>query len=277
MNNNELEIQGLILDENTISEADYIIWADDKIEIPLNINKDKFYYNQGKKREPSTSWSCGVFGSIGSLSDLLWVEATEEDLMRINKLAIEKYWLIVWKWMYMSKAIDCIRDDHNTRNPNNRIQSFRCTIWDDIFVNAIKKWHSVVVWYRTSLEYTKDSQDDWMISKDDFPKNWWHLVRTNFKDNIKIDDNYFWTKKYNTYINNKIVKLKNNWVFFPSAYLFLYEKTMAEQIRDNIDLENAKKFFDRWYTNWLDPKKPISRQEFWAISELILQDLENKK
>jgi len=262
MNNTELKYQWLILDENTISEADYIIWADDKIEIPLNTNKVKFYYNQGIKRNPSTSWSCWPFGSKWALSDLLWEEATEEDLMRINKLAIEKYWLVIWKWMLMSKAVDCIRNDHNSRNPNNKIYSIRCVIWDDVFVEAIKKWHSLVVWYRTSSEYFKDSQDDWIVSKNNFPKNWWHLVRTNFNDNvIKIDDNYFGTKKFNTYVNNYIKELKNNWVFFPSAYLFLYKNTMANKIRDNINLEWAKIMFDLWKWNWLNPRGNISRQE----------------
>jgi len=274
MENNELNIQGLILDDNTISESDYMFGTDDKIEIPLNTNKDKFYYNQGIKRNPSTAWSCWPFGSTWAVSDLTWIEATEEDVARINKSAIDNYWLTIPWGMLMSKAVDCIRNDWNIQNPDNKIFSVRCVIWDDIFVDAIKKWHSLVVWYRTSPEYYIDSQDDWVIVWENFPKNWGHLVRTNFNDDsIKIDDNYFKTKKYNTYINNKILTLKKNWVFFPSAYLFLFEKTMTDKIRDNIDLENAKKFFDRGFTNGLDPRKPTSRQETWAMLELILQKM----
>jgi len=270
---NEVEVQGLILDENTVSEADYMFWADDKVEIPVNTNKNKFYYNQSTKREPRTNRSCWVFGSLGTLSDLLWKEATEEDLLRLNKLAVEKYWLKIPWGMRMSKAVDCIRNDHNSRNPDNQIYSIRCVIWDKIFAEALKKWHSLVVWYKTSPEYLKDSQDDWVISKDNFPKKWWHLVRTNFNDKvIKIDDNYFKSKKYNTYINNKIKDLKDNWVFFPSAYLFLYKKTMADTIRDNIDLEKAKEMFDKGLWNGLDPRKSMSRQEVMTVIWRVLDE-----
>lgn len=272
MTNYKIEEQNspwIILDNNTISEADYIIWSDDKIEIDVNENENKFYYNQWKKREPKTNWSCWPFGSVGALSDLTWIEATEEDLLRINKLAIEKYWLKIPWGMYMHKAVDCIRDDYNTRHIGKRqIISIRCTIGDEVFIEALKKWHSLIVWYRTSTEYYKDSQDDWVINKDDYPKNGWHLVRTNFKEfNINIDDNYFWTKKYNTYINNKILELKKNWVFFPSAYLFLYKETMEDKIRDNIDLEGAKIQFDKKNWNWLNPREPISRQENMTVAE----------
>jgi hypothetical protein len=40
---------------------------------------------------------------------------------------------------------------------------------------------------------------------------------------VRIDDNYEGLKTYNTYVNEKIVQLKGNSVFFPSAYLFLLD------------------------------------------------------
>jgi len=272
MNNNEEQnFPWIILDKDTISEADYIIWADDEISIDINENKNKFYYNQWKKREPKTNWSCWLFWSVGALTDLTWEEATEEDLIRINKLAIEKYGLSIPWGMYMSKAVDCIRDDYNSRHPDKQIMSIRCVIWDNTFIEALKKWHSLVVWYKTSPEYYKDSQDNGEINWEDFPKNGWHLVRTNFSEfNINIDDNYFGSKKYNTYINNKINELKKNWVFFPSAYLFLYKETMEEKIRDNIDLEWAKKMFDEGMWNWLNPREWMSRQEVMTVISRIL-------
>ena len=280
-NNEEWLFPWIILNKDTISEKDYIIWADDKIKIDINTNKNKFYYNQSKKRTPPTTWSCWPFGCVGALSDLTWERATEEDLIRINKLAIEKYGLKTPWGMYMSRAVDCVRDDYNARHPDKQIISIRCTVWDDVFVEALKKWHSLIVWYRTSPEYFRDSQDDGKISKDNFPKKGWHLVRTNFKDeNIQIDDNYFWTKRYNTYINNKIVKLRKNWVFFPSAYLFLYKKTMKEKIRNNIDLEWAKEQYDKWNWNGLRPREPMSRQEVMTVLSRLedrISALENKQ
>jgi hypothetical protein len=46
---------------------------------------------------------------------------------------------------------------------------------------------------------------------------------------------------------------------------------MNEKIRKEISLENAKKFFDRGYTNGLNPKQPTNRQEMWATLEVILR------
>jgi hypothetical protein len=240
MNKFELEHQWLILDENTTSELDFRLWSDNPLIIPENTNKERHFYNQ--------------------------------------KLAIDKYWLKVPWGMYMHKAVDCLRHWWNAKFPDNKLMTFRLKIWDDDFAEALKKKHSLVVWYRTSPEYYKDSQDDGVVIWEDFPKNWGHLVRTNFLTQaIKIDDNYFGTKKWNTYTNNKIAKLQKNWVFFPSAYLFLYDTSMKDEIRDKIDLDGAKDAFDLWIYNWLDSRKPVSRQEvavmimrwIWLILKLL--------
>ena len=149
--------------------------------------------------------------------------------------------------------------------------SFRLEIWSDKFYEALDKWHSLTIWYKTSKDYLIDSQDDWVIAGTDFPKWWWHLVRLHWsKASQFITDNYIWKKIYNTYNNNNLVELQKNWVFFLSTYLFLRKKTMSEQIKDNMSLENSKKFFDRWYTSWLNPKAPITREEMFALLEVIL-------
>lgn len=49
-------------------------------------------------------------------------------------------------------------------------------------------------------------------------------------------------------------------------------KTEKDIIRENIEFEWAKLFFDRWYTNGKDPKKPLNRQEFWLVMEKVLKN-----
>jgi len=258
-----------------VSETDFMFWSDDQIEIPKNTNTKRYFYNQIIKRDPATNWSCGLFGSMWVISDLTWYEYNEEDIKRINKSAIDNYWLSIPWWMTMLRAVKCVVNDWNIQNPDKKIHYYRTTIWDKIFAEALSKWHSLAVWYKTSSEYYKDSQDNWIINAENFPKKWWHLVRTNFNDNvIKIDDNYVWSKKYNTYINNKIKELKNNWVYFPSAYLFLFEKTMKDTIKENIDLEWAKEMFDKWYWNGLNPRKSMSRQEVMTVFNKLMKDLQ---
>ncbi len=274
MENTEIKYQWLILDKNTISELDYKLWSEwTDIKIPKNTNTERRFYNQWKS-ERTGNW-CWLFWSAWAVSDLTWYKFSIEELLDIVNLAEKWYGRTEKWWMYMSKAIDCVRAWRNKKFPKNKITSFRTTIWSEIFKEWLNKNHTFVVWYRTSKEYYKDSQDDWIISWEDFPKNWWHLVRTNLNTVIKIDDNYFWTKKHNTYTNNKIKKLVDNWVFFPSAYLFLKDTTMKDEIRDNIDLEKAKEMFDLWYWNGLSPRQSMSRQEVMTVLWRILDEIKN--
>lgn len=45
-----------------------------------------------------------------------------------------------------------------------------------------------------------------------------------------------------------------------------------EIILNNIEFDLAKEFFERWYTNWKNPKDPLSRQEFWLVMEKVLRE-----
>jgi len=270
----ELENGWIILDENTISDRDFIIGAENPLIIPKNTNTEKHLYNQSIKRNPSTLWSCGLFASMWCISDLTWYQFTEEDIKEINELAIAEYWLELWTWMYMSKAVDCVRNWWNEEYPQKKLITFRTVIGSDKFIEWLNKNHSFAVWYKTSSKYYEDSQDNWVINKNSFPTDWsWHLVRTNFDEVIKIDDNYEWSKKYNTYVNNFIKNLQEEWVYFPSAYLFLYDDTMNQEILDNIDLEWAKSEYMLWTWSWLDPREMMSRQEVMQVIHNLRNDL----
>jgi len=270
----ELETPWIILNEDTISPRDYMIGTENPLFIPKNINTDKYLYDQSLKRSPSTLWSCWLFAAMWCISDLTWYEFTEQDINEINKLALSDYGLQPWVWMYMSKAIDCVRDWWNRKFPENKLLSFRLQIGDNKFVEWLNKGHSFAVGYKTSTEYYKDSQDDGVINKKDFPSDWsWHLVRSNFKNVIRIDDNYEWKKTHNTYINNMIKELKDKWIYFPSAYLFLYDRSMEQEILDNIDLEWAKAEYLLWTWSWMNPRENMSRQEVMQVIHNLRKDL----
>jgi hypothetical protein len=273
MENTELNYSGLILDENTISELDFLVWNWDDYKIPQNTNNQRHFYNQGELRR--TRNACALYWCAWAISDLTSYKFSKDELLEIVDLAEAEYWWIEDFGMYMYKAVDCLRNWWNTKFPDDKLMTFRMTIWDEKFEEALRKWHSLVVWYRTSPEYLTDSQDNWEIEWDDFPKKWWHLVRVNQDTSIKIDDNYFGQKKFNTYINNKIVTLRANWVYFPSAYIFLKDTTMQDEIRANIDLERAKKMFDDGYWNWLNPRQPMSRQEVMTVLSRLSDKIDN--
>ena len=277
----ELEHQWLILDENTVSELDYELgwaWEDgDDLKIPENTQLMLHHYNQWAMKWEMpyfhTWWSCGLFWTMWTISDLTWYKFTEEDILEIQKLAVDHYWLQVPWGMYMHKAVDCVRNWWNKKFPEQQLTSFRLKIGWPKYFEALKKWHSLVVWYKTSSEYFKDSQDDGIVQWTDFPKKWGHLVRTHQSWVFKVTDNYYWKKKFNTYTNNNLVKLKDNKVFFKSAYLILKTRTMNDEIKDNIDLDAAKEMFEKGYWNGLDPRKPMSRQEVMTVMKRILDSV----
>ena len=258
-----------LIDE--VSDNDYLFWSDNII-IKENTNKDKYWYNQALQSR--TRNACVLYWNCGVVSDLTWYKFSEAEILEIVDLAEKSYgWSESW-WMAFARWTDCVRTWWNKKFPDNQLITFRLDIWSEKFFEALDKWHSLTVWYKTSRDYLLDSQEDWEIQWEDFKKNWWHLVRLYKKwNNLRIIDNYDWKKIYNDYINNKIEKLQKNWVYFISAYLYLFNNDyMSEQIKDNMSLENAKLFFDRWYTSGLNPKAPINREEMFALLEVILQN-----
>jgi hypothetical protein len=256
-----------LIDE--VSEHDYMFWTDNII-IKENINQSKYWYNQSLQTR--TRNACVLYANCWAVSDLTWYKFSESELLEIVDLAEKSYGWRETMWMTFHKWADCVRTWWNNKFKDNQLITFRLQIWDEKFYEALEKWHTLTVWYKTSRDYLIDSQEDWEIQWEDFLKNWGHLVRLYKKwDNFRIIDNYDWKKIYNDYINNKIEKLQKNGVYFISAYLYLYNNDyMSDQIKDNMSLENAKKFFDRWYTSWLNPKNPMTREEMWATLEVIL-------
>ena len=269
----ELEHQGL-LEWDVVSELDYLMWSTNPLEIPMNPNIKNFFYNQWTLQR--TKNACVLFSNAASLWYLMNYEFTVEELLEIVDLAEAKYWRKEDKWMYISKWVDCVRHYWNNKYPDRKVKTFRMTIGDKDFTEALNMNHRLVVWYRTSREYYKDAQSDWIVDWEIFTDHsWWHAVSSMYgiaevisTDKwILIQDNYRGSKPFNIYYNNKISKLKDTGTFFPSAYLYLKDNTMTDTIKANIDLELARDAFDLWLFNWLDPRGTISRQEN-AVMEL---------
>lgn len=277
----ELANQGL-LEWDIVNETDYLMWSTNPLEIPKNENTNNYFYNQAKLLR--TRNACVLYANAAALWYLMDYCFSEDELLEIVLLAEDKYFRKESSWMQISNWVDCVRHYWNDKFPDRKVKSFRMTIGDEDFTEALRMNHRIVVWYRTSREYYKDAQTDWVIDFEEFiDYTWWHAVTSilwvaeviSTDTGILIQDNYTWVKPFNIYYNNKISKLKETWTFFPSAYIYLKEKTMEETIRENIDLELAKKAFDLWIFNWLNPRENVSRQENAVMNmrsvELVLE------
>ena len=233
--NTELECTWLI---DKTKWTDYRLSGEDKQFIPFNTNVKKFYYNQAEFRGKVTSdvyneyeetrFSCALFWTMWTISDLTGYEFTKEDILAINRSAIDDYGLSIPWGMWFYQAVDCVRHYWNDVLKFKRLASFRAIIWDEIYTELMSKNHSVIVWYKTSTEYYNDSQDNWVLEGEDFDIGWGHCVRNNHYDFNRIEDNYEWLKEYNDYDILHLEKLKENGVYFASAYYFLYEEEESE-------------------------------------------------
>lgn len=284
MNNDfELKYQWLI-EWDITNDTDYLLWTENPLEIPENKNTKNYFYNQGTLKR--TRNACVLYANAASLWYLMNYEFSDEELLEIVASAEKDYWWKEDRGMYISRWVDCVRHYWNNKFPDRKVKTFKMIVGDKDFAEALRMNHRVVVWYRTSREYYKDAQSDWIVDWEKFIDfTWGHAVSSIFgaaevissEEWILIQDNYTGTKPFNIYYNNKIAKLKKSGTFFPSAFVYLKEETMEDKIRKNIDLEAAKVGFDLWIFNWLDPRKPVSRQEvvvmiirwIWLILKLL--------
>lgn len=169
-----------------------------------------------------------------------------------------KYWYKPWVWMYIYKWVDMIRHIWNKNNPKDKIITFRIKFWSKEFETLLDKWYSLHIWYRGNRDYNKDKNDDWILEKTNFWKStYWHSIRITKKDwkyHIIVDNyNYI---KHNTYKipSNNLIKLVKNWVFFWSAYIYVFENDfnnnnnkMTEQLKK--DIEAVEFAYKNWITN----------------------------
>jgi len=216
----EYEYAGIEFDENP---RDWII-GNNTVEIPENTNTTRYEYNQAGQRR--TRNACGIYAPLGAISDLTGYKFTTEEILDCVNLAEAEYGWKEDSGMYMSKWVDCARNWWNAKFPEKKVYSLKFSLWDTYSLDALKKNHSLIVWYRTSREYYNDSQDDGVVTGENFPKWGGHLTRC--EKWVHILDSYASVKKYNKYEIDTIFTLRKNWVYFPSAYLFLKYENMGK-------------------------------------------------
>lgn len=294
----EIEFQELewwaILDENSISENDFLLWNIDEktLEDYLENTKEdnpKIFYNQAALTR--TRNACTLFWSFWAISDLTWYKFSQEEILEICDIAEAKYGWKEASWGYIYKAVDCVRNYWNEKNPEKEVVSFRVNLRDSKDLDIIKKLYekkkTLVIWYRTTIEHFKDSQDNWVLDNTCFlscwaKATWGHCIRYNHSQNI---DNYEWRKKYNSYENNQLVWLANEWTYYPSVYVYFYKSEFESIFKD---VQEWAAFFEaikwakenwivRGYWDWtFRPSQSISRWELVWVLKNFDDYLKNK-
>lgn len=272
----------LILDENTISENDFILWGNSDLSVRLeDITPDvvKLFYNQGAQKR--TRNGCTNYASFWCISDLNWHDFILEEILEIHNLAEEKYWWKEASWNYLYKAVDCLRNYRNEKNPNDKVISFRVDLLSEEAQKLIAGGKTIMIWYKTTIKHYKDSQDNWVLDSDTFKWetiNWGHAIRHNSWNNI---DNYIGVKKYNTYENKKLVDYVKEGTYFRYWYVFFkQEEGIFKDVPKNHPFyESIKWAKENGIVNGYEdgtyrPNQPITR---WELAVIIKRAFKNMK
>lgn len=175
----------------------------------------------------------------------------------LKKLELIEWYFQVWfgdlkevlsKWMPVhvwSNTIDWSKTLWNINPPFSQNKNI-AVIWSGsghafhiIWYNDT--WEKKMVWSHevpADVYICKNSNWNW--------DGWWFYIKQE-----DIENALYWSKFVFTNKLSDIDKYK-------------------QQIREWINIESAKDFYDRWYTNWERPNDPITRQEVWALLERIL-------
>lgn len=286
MENTELEIYewGAILNENSISEKDFIMWSG---ELAVRMEKIKpdtptIFYNQAAQKR-TRNW-CTNYAAFGCISDLFGYQFTLEDILDIHALAESKYgWKEDW-WNYLHKAVDCLRDWWNERFPERKIISFRVDLLDDEAQRLIEAWKTLMIWYQTTKEHFVDSEDNGKLDSESFKgakKTWGHAIRHNEKRNI---DNYIWVKKFNSYENKRLKDYVKEGTYFQYWFVFFEqeESIFTDLPKNHPFYKRIKSLYDKGIIKGYDDgtirvKETMTRWEVFVLLDRVLEYVTKKK
>lgn len=258
-----------ILDENSISDNDYLLWSVEHDSLNKHLNNIKpdnviYGYNQASTRR--TRMACTLYWNIWAVSDLTEYKFSHQEILEICDIAEKDYGWSESRGWYIFKWVDCVRNYWNNNNPDKQIVSFRINLKTDTeILNKLEWKKTLVIWYRTTREHYVDSQDNWVLDKKCFiscwaKQLWGHCIRYNNQENI---DNYKGHKKYNAYYNNNLQFLSKEWTYFKYAYVYFYKN----DVKDIIKKSDYDKYLERWFIEHPQPNRVLTEKLYGTLRE----------
>lgn len=218
-------------------ETDYQLLAG-SVELPYPRN----VYSGIQYHQPDAGDnSCTVNGGIGTVSDLTALKWHLSQIKEVWAEAIKRGADPKIGW-YLKNAADLVRQK-TKEFFGIELNSFVFALDSEEAMDALTKGYTLFVGFRGNSAYTKDKNEDGVLSGTDFkPGTYGHAIRITGHGDIEVlaVDNYIKTAKHNTYTITKenLKTLVKNGVFFRMAYVFAYAEDM--EIATNIPLWGVK-------------------------------------
>jgi len=234
--NDQLEILDWAL---AVGESDDDFLIEWEVELPplFNLDNIRYDYNQGK------SLHCTLYWPMWAISDLMNYEFKQENIDAIVALSVERGKPIN-RWRNTQLWVKCVCDYWNSIS-DNKVVYYRVDVKSLNFMDAIKKWYTVVVTYKGNSAYGMDVYDNACVDGKEFGKpTYWHCTSSIWMDETGIKDSYAGRKgkgwiDTNRYKISYLKELVDNGVFYPVAYLILPQQTKSpEEIKRLMDMKS---------------------------------------
>jgi len=204
-------------------DRDFLFWEDmSAIELAPLQNTTEYFYNQATLLGGKLRSFCTVMSPIHILSSTFDYKLSIPDFEDLWKFAQEKYNYKEGRGNYLNTWVACAVTWWNNKFPERQVVYFQIPqlISNDVEYVSEKGYH-VASGYRGDTNYNLDVNDDGVVKWTRFWNTYWHAVPIKYYEvETKVNDSYDW-RKYNTYWIEDLLALRNNWVFFPTAYIIV--------------------------------------------------------
>lgn len=185
-------------------KTDFILteWLLDNL--PKLYLQDEIIYQYNQWKQDRSKKSCTLFSPIWAVSSLFNKEIPleqikERDEESYNQGRMQDNWRFVALWVDF--IVDCWNAEYWKELWNVAYYSIELKN-DELVSKVLAKRYAICTWYQWNQKYNNDKNDNWIL---DWTSRWywtyWHAVETirSEKNHARIQDNYYWTAKYNIY------------------------------------------------------------------------------
>lgn len=187
-----------------LADNKLFISIDKKPKVKRQRIKKYYEYSQSKN-------DCNRFNVIWALSDVLDRTITIDEVDSF--LEFSSMFTDLWSWANFLFQLNLITKRWNYNHPSEKIGWYITTdfLQDRNMTKFIKRWYPILYSRITSLKFTSDKKDNWVIDSTDFSKNNRHATRWALIGNERVEINNYRWDTYNRFTYKNIIEFIKNW------------------------------------------------------------------